>query len=66
MNSIAIYVLYQLSHSPVRAWTHIHLDWLPMFKKDNPYMPQWEGTVFVLVLWLICLWMCKRKIFIRV
>jgi predicted acyltransferase len=66
MNSIAMYVM---ADSPfkgfVRDSLHIHFgrgifDWAGM------YQPIVEASVLLFILWLICLWMYRRKVFLRI
>ena len=66
MNSIAMYVM---ADSPfkgfVRDSIHIHFgrgifDWAGM------YQPIVEASVLLFILWLICLWMYRRKVFLRI
>lgn len=63
MNSIAIYLMSQL----MRHWlndvlrTHLGAD---VFK--GTYGPVLQSCLTLLIFWLICLWMYRRKIFLRV
>ena len=63
MNSIAIYLMSQL----MRPWvndtfrTHLGPD---VFK--GTYGPVLQSCLTLLLFWLICLWMYRRKIFLRV
>jgi predicted acyltransferase len=72
VNSIAIYCMGQL----LKPWTErtlqIHLGddifsrvtaWLGL---DAAYLPMVQLTMIGLVFWLICLWMYRQKIFIRI
>jgi len=63
MNSIAMYVMSQL----MKPWigkslkTHIspHLF-------DGPWGPMVQASSVLFVMWLICLWMYRQKIFVRI
>jgi predicted acyltransferase len=72
VNSIAIYCMGML----LKPWTErslkIHLgdgvfsqvtDWLGL---DAAFLPMIQLTMVGLVFWLICLWMYRQKIFIRI
>ncbi|WP_146531053.1 DUF5009 domain-containing protein [Novipirellula artificiosorum] len=65
LNPITLYCLFQLSTSFIRTQLQIHLGqdiftifgdlWIPMMKRAS----------VLLVLWLIILWMYRRKVFLR-
>jgi predicted acyltransferase len=63
MNSIAIYCMSQL----MRGWigstmkTHLPSSWFA-----GPYGLILYTTLILVVLWLICLWMYRRKIFLKI
>jgi heparan-alpha-glucosaminide N-acetyltransferase len=63
MNSIAIYLMSQLMNPFVVATLKTHFDRLIF---AGPYGPLVKGLSFLAVLWLICLWLYKRKIFIKI
>jgi heparan-alpha-glucosaminide N-acetyltransferase len=62
-NSIAMYLMYQLMKPFVSASLRTH------FGRElysGPHGPLMSGLSFLLVLWLICLWLYHRKIFIKI
>jgi predicted acyltransferase len=63
MNSIAMYCMAQLMKGWVRDRLSIHLgpEWFA-----GPYGVVVQSAGVLLVLWLICLWMYRRGIFLRV
>jgi heparan-alpha-glucosaminide N-acetyltransferase len=63
MNSIAIYLMAQLMKPFVAGSlrTHFGPDLL-----GGPYGPLIRGTSTLLVFWLICLWLYRQKIFIKI
>ncbi len=78
MNSIAMYCMSQL----IKPWvgkslkTHLttvdaYLNIDPpityyLFSEDYPYADMWQYAARLFVLWLICLWLYRQKIFIRI
>jgi predicted acyltransferase len=63
MNSIAIYMMGQLMKGWVRQQLETHLG-RGLFA--GTYGPIWSATLVLLVLWLICFWMYRRKIFLKI
>ena len=63
MNSIAIYLMSQLMKPFVAASIRTHSDRLVF---GGPYGPLVKGLSVLAVLWLICVWLYKRKIFIKI
>jgi len=63
MNSIAIYLMAQLMKPFVRGSLRTHLG--PDFLA-GPYGPLVGGASTVLVFWLICWWLYRQKIFIKI
>ncbi len=63
MNSIAMYVMIQLMSGWIRAsWkTHLPLSW---FQGD--YAPILQASLVMATLWLICAWLYRRGIFLRI
>jgi predicted acyltransferase len=63
MNSIAMYCMSQL----LRPWirnslrTHFGRWWF-----DGPYGPIYLSAAILLVLWLFCYWLYRRRIFLRI
>jgi hypothetical protein len=37
-----------------------------LFGDSTPYQPLWEALIPLGVLWLVCWWMYRRRIFIRI
>jgi heparan-alpha-glucosaminide N-acetyltransferase len=62
-NSIAIYLMYQLMTPFVFASLRTHFDRVIF---TGPYGPLIKGLSILAVLWLICLWLYKRKIFFKI
>ncbi len=80
MNSIAIYCMAQLMKPWIGKIMEIHanamsilvggydgdFDLWRLLVENNIYGPIWLSVLQVLVLWLICLWLYRRKIFVRI
>jgi heparan-alpha-glucosaminide N-acetyltransferase len=80
-NSIAVYVMAQSMKGWVTKMLTIHFgsDLIPgplkdllltatgvNFGQDGPYAPVIHAVIVLLVFWLICVWLYRQKIFIRV
>ena len=63
MNSIAIYLMAQLMKPFVGASLRTHFGH-ELF--SGPYGPLIRGSCTLLVFWLICLWLYRQKIFIKI
>ncbi len=63
MNSIAIYCMSQLMRGWIGSTLRIHL---PTAWFIGPYGLIAHTTMVLVVMWLICLWMYRRKIFLRI
>lgn len=63
MNSIAIYLMSQLLRPWVRDTLKIHLG-PDLFRGD--YGAIWQQSLTLLLFWLVCWWMYRRKIFLRI
>jgi hypothetical protein len=63
MNSIAMYCMAQLMKPWVRDNLRTHLG-KALFA--GPYGPLAQSAGVLLVLWLVCLWLYRRKIFLRI
>jgi predicted acyltransferase len=63
MNSIAMYCMSQQLKPWVRRNLNIHLgrSWF-----IGDYAPVVESVAVLLVLWLICLWLYRQRIFLRI
>lgn len=66
MNSIAIYVMSWTMESYVRRSLEIHLGWAVSRTTGPTFQPIAYGFGVMLTLWLILLWMYRRKIFLRI
>jgi heparan-alpha-glucosaminide N-acetyltransferase len=76
MNSIAIYVMAQLLKPWISKTARTHLTTVDaayetnvvptLFGDSSTYSPLWEALLRLGVLWLVCLWMYRRRIFIRI
>ena len=65
MNSIAAYCMSQLLRSWIRATVGRHFPHAyGMF--GDAYIPMVDTTLFLLLVWLTCWWMYRKKIFIRI
>ncbi|MEW6302848.1 MAG: acyltransferase family protein [Verrucomicrobiota bacterium] len=63
MNSIAIYLLHELLQRWIGDTLKVHLG-KEIFSGD--YGPVLQRVSVLLVLWLVCWWMYRRKIFLRI
>lgn len=75
MNSIAVYLLAQLIKPWISRTLETHLSTIYLYSpdglwhdliKNNIYGPIYEALLQLLVIWLIALWMYKKKIFVRI
>jgi predicted acyltransferase len=63
VNSIAMYVMAQLMQPFIASSLRTHL---PAGTFDGPNGTLLRGLLTLLVLWSICLWMYRRRIFIKI
>jgi predicted acyltransferase len=63
MNSIAMYCMSQLLRGWVGQTMRIHL---PERWFAGPYGLIFHTTMILVILWLVCLWMYRRKIFLKI
>jgi predicted acyltransferase len=63
MNSIAIYVAYNLLGGWLRSIGRTYLGG-EIF--DGAYGPFWSSLFVMAALWLMCLWLYRRKIFLKI
>jgi predicted acyltransferase len=62
MNSIAMYLMSQLMNGWIRSRWRIHVgEWA----FSGLYGPLWLSLLTMLVLWLGCLWLYRRRVFLR-
>ncbi len=66
LNPITLYCLWQLSSGFIRRQTQIHLGQDIYNTFGETWKPLMERGLTLLVLWLIVLWMYRRKIFLRI
>ncbi|MHB1035116.1 MAG: acyltransferase family protein [Pirellulales bacterium] len=80
MNSLAVYVLVCMLRTWTWKMIDIHLGWVARSERagavlrlafgpdgfNTIYMPIVESLSVVFVFWLVCLWMYRRKIFVRI
>jgi heparan-alpha-glucosaminide N-acetyltransferase len=76
MNSIAMYVMAQLMQPWVKQTLQTHLGtasavtgqdiWANYFGAGSVYAPLWTSAAVLAALWLMCLWMYRQKIFVRI
>jgi len=63
MNSIAMYLMSQLLRPWVRDTLKIHLG--PALFSGS-YGAMWEQNLTLLLFWLVCWWMFRRKLFLKI
>lgn len=63
MNSIAMYCMWQLFKGWVMQSVQTHFG---RALYEGTYGPIFASLTWTLVLWLICLWMYRRKVFLRI
>ena len=63
MNSIAIYVAYQLTAGWIRS---VGRTWLGNGLFEGTTGPLMQSLLVLAVLWTFCWWLWKRKVFIRI
>ncbi|WP_113960235.1 acyltransferase family protein [Roseimicrobium gellanilyticum] len=63
MNSITVYLLFQLSGGWIRETLARHLgaDWF-----TGPYGPMMSRLGVLAVIWLLCWWLWRQKVFLRI
>lgn len=68
MNSIAIYCMAHLIDGFIRDSLRIHLgkNVFNAYGSAKIYEPMTAAAVTLIILWLICLWMYRRRIFLRI
>jgi predicted acyltransferase len=62
MNPLAMYLMGQTLRGWVSSQLHIHL---PDFLFTKPWDHVVDAALAGFVLWLVCLWLYRRKVFIR-
>lgn len=66
MNSITMYVMSQLLKPWTRDSLQIHLGSEYSQAFGSVYAPMFEAIAVVTVLWLICYWLYRQKVFLRI
>lgn len=66
MNSIAMYFLVHVTEDYIGNALHIHLGGGPFEVLGPAFSPILTGAATLAILWLMLLWMYRRKIFIRI
>lgn len=66
MNSIAMYVLVHTTDSFFGDALHTHLGHKPFLVFGEAFEPMLHGGAVLLILWLILLWMHRRKLWLRI
>ncbi len=66
MNSIAMYCMAHLFYGFIRDNLKTHLGRHIFETLGTAYTPIVEHATILLVLWLLCLWLYRRKIFLRI
>ncbi len=66
LNPITLYVLWQLSSGFIRESFKRHLGQSIFEIAGKPYAPMLERGTVLVILWLVVLWMYRRKVFVRV
>jgi predicted acyltransferase len=65
MNSIAMYVMAGLMKGWISSMLKIHIR-PDLFTQAGHYAPLVEASCQLFVMWLICLWMYRQRIFVRI
>jgi len=66
MNSIAMYCMAHLFDRFIRDTLKIHFGQHVFNLFGTSYAPIVQRAATLLILWLVCLWMYRRKIFLRI
>lgn len=64
MNSIVMYMMSQLLKPWITRTLKTHLGGEELFA--GPYGPLWQSAAILLCLWLVCLWLYRQRIFVRI
>ena len=66
MNSLVMYMMGQLLRPWITRMMSIHLDWVVSAQSTfGKYVSVYQYGTALLVMWLICYWMYRKKLFIR-
>ena len=66
MNSLVMYMMGQLLRPWITRMMSIHLDWLVNAQSTfGQYVSVYEYMTALLVMWGICYWMYRKKLFVR-
>jgi predicted acyltransferase len=67
MNSIAIYLMSQLLRGPIKGtFRNLVGEWWITQRTGPLWLPTVQDAVILVVLWLACLWLYRRKLFLRI
>ena len=67
MNSLVMYMMGQLLRPWITRMMSIHLDWLVNSQSTfGQYVSVYEYCTALLVMWLICYWMYRKRLFVRI
>jgi predicted acyltransferase len=66
MNSIAMYMMDHLWDGFIRNAWQVHFGKSVFNIFGAAYAPMTEMLLMLLVLWLFCYWMCRRRLFLRI
>ena len=67
MNSLVMYMMGQLLRPWITRMMSIHLDWLVNAQSTfGQYVSVYEYGTALVVMWFICFWMYRKKLFVRV
>ena len=67
MNSLVMYMMGQILRPWITRMMSIHLDWfLKSGTTFGRYVPIYEYATAFAVMWLLCFWLYRKKVFIRV
>jgi len=63
LNSLVMYLLAALATRWVRATLHTHIGPTPF---EWTYGPIIESLIVLVAFWLVCLWLYRHRVFVRI
>ena len=66
LNSIAFYLLFQLARGYIRETIFRHLGQDVFVRVGREFAPAWQDGTLLWALWLIALWMHRRRLFLKI
>jgi predicted acyltransferase len=66
MNSIVVYLMHFLCDDWILATIRTHFGERPFGILGEPYAPLVERVLVLAVMWLVCVWLYRQKIFVRI